>query len=432
MTSEEMTRILVVDDEQPVREAYRAVLCTPVPESDELAQTEAELFGAPESAADKRSFDVTFAAQGEEAVAAIGASVAEDRPYQLAFLDVRMPPGIDGVETARRIRQLDDQVNIVIVTGYSDNHPRDIATQVPPFDKLFYISKPFQALELHQFALALDAKWHAERSLRRTNLDLREKYAELEATHRDLTAAKQEVERANHAKSEFLASMSHELRTPLNAVIGFAELMRSETLGPLGDERYRGYADDIYHGGAHLLLVINDLLDFSKAEANKIELRCEILDPKPLVNGVLRLVREQAHRGRVELRVDDLSVLPVINGDELRLRQILLNLLSNAVKFTPPGGVVTISGRRDSGGNLIISVVDTGIGMTEKDLEQAFEPFGQVDSAFARRFQGTGLGLPIAKRLIELHGGTLRLTSRIGSGTEAAIHLPADRLVTAA
>ena len=431
MTSEEATRILAVDDEQPVREAYRAVLCTADAESDELAETEAELFGAPESATDKRPFDVTFAAQGEEAVAAVAASIAEERPFQLVFLDVRMPPGLDGVETARRIRQLDDQVNIVIVTGYSDNHPRDIATQVPPFDKLFYISKPFQALELQQFALALDTKWHAERSLRRTNLDLQERYADLEAAHRDLTAAKNEVERATRAKSEFLASMSHELRTPLNAVIGFAEVMRSETFGPLGDERYRDYVDDIYHGGAHLLRVINDLLDFSKAEANKIELRCELLDPKPLVTSVLKLVRDQAHRAQVEL-VDDLSVLPAINGDELRLRQILLNLLSNAIKVTKSGGVVTISGRRDAAGDLIISVVDTGIGMTEKDLERALEPFGQVDSAHARRLQGTGLGLPIAKRLIELHGGTLRLTSRVGSGTEAAIHFPANRLVTAA
>ena len=254
----------------------------------------------------------------------------------------------------------------------------------------------------------------------------------MERTFDELAAAKQEAERASRARGEFLANMTHELRSPLNAVMGFADMLRAETFGPLGDERYRGYADDIYHGGTHLLRVINDLLDFSKAEASKLQLHCELLEAKPLVEDVLKLVREQALRGRVELRIDDLSSLPVINGDELRLRQVLLNLLSNAVKFTPAGGTVTVSGRVDSSGDVIVSVADTGIGMSEQDLKVALEPFGQVEGNYARKFQGTGLGLPIAKHLVELHGGTLVLTSKPNIGTEAMILLPAERLDKAA
>jgi signal transduction histidine kinase len=431
MTPEDPIHILVVDDEAPILEAYRAVLCPPPDEHSELADAEAELFGTTK-VADERPFTVKFASQGEDAVAQVAAALAEGQPFKAIFLDVRMPPGIDGIETARRIRRLDGHVNIVMVTGYSDNHPRDIATQVPPFDKLFYISKPFQALELQQFAFALDAKWRAERSLRQSHLALEEQYSTLETTFAELSRVTKEVERASQAKGEFLANMSHELRTPLNAVIGFAEILRGEMFGPLGNERYRGYADDIYHGGAHLMRVINDLLDFSKAEASKLKLNCELLELKSLVNAVLTLVREQAIRGCVELRVDDLALLPIINGDELRLRQVLLNLLSNAVKFTPAGGTVTVSGRIDAAGDLVFAVADTGIGMSEADLAVALEPFGQAENSYARKFQGTGLGLPLAKRLIELHGGRLVLTSKPGSGTEAAMVLPAERLAVAA
>jgi signal transduction histidine kinase len=242
----------------------------------------------------------------------------------------------------------------------------------------------------------------------------------------DLVRAHAEAEAASRAKSEFLANMSHELRTPLNAIIGFAEVIERETFGPTGS-RYREYASDIHGSGRHLLQVINDILDLSKVEAGQMLLHEARLDPALVMQGCVRLIRPRASKSSVRLYMAFDPNLPVLLADEARLRQIGLNLLSNAVKFTKAGGRVSISTGLDSAGGITISVADTGIGMTEDEIRIALEPFRQVTSSLSRTNEGTGLGLPLTKTLVELHGGRLDIASAPGRGTTVTVTFPPSR-----
>jgi signal transduction histidine kinase len=251
-------------------------------------------------------------------------------------------------------------------------------------------------------------------------------------SERRLAVAKEEAETASRIKSEFLANMSHELRTPLNAIIGFSDVMQSELLGPLGP-RYRSYAKDIQQSGEHLLGIINDILDLSKIEAGRLTLREEVVDPAEMARDCARLVRARAEEAGVVLQLKVVADAPrQLSADAVKLKQILLNVLSNAVKFTPRGGHVDVALRRGDRGNLEIAVADTGIGMTESEVAIALQPFGQIESAFARTQQGTGLGLPLTKALVELHGGTMAIESVRGRGTTVIISFPLERVWNAA
>jgi len=245
----------------------------------------------------------------------------------------------------------------------------------------------------------------------------------------ELIQAKEDAELANRTKSEFLTNMSHELRTPLNAVIGFSEIMRNPLDGSIDPEAYGEYANNVHQSGVHLLELINDILDISKIEAGKFELNEEVFEPDATIAVCLRLIKERAIENAVELDVEVDGHLPRIRADERKVKQILLNLLSNAVKFTPEGGRVSVRARADSKAGLVISVQDTGIGIARDDIPKVLSAFVQVDSALTRQFQGTGLGLPLAKSLAELHGGTLELESEIGAGTVVTMSLPPDRLL---
>ena len=427
-------RILVADDERPVLDAYKLVISDLNPVSEaatRIGTLEALLFGAPASDASAASavpmYSHLLCSSGEAAVQAIRDSRPEDPPIPVAFIDVRMPPGIDGIEAAARIRALDPEINIVIVTAYSDSNPREIALRIPPLDKLFYISKPFQKMELQQFVLALTSKWKAERALRQLNQEVTQRLLDLEAAYAELEEARLRAEQANKTKSEFLANMSHELRTPLNAMIGFTDLMRNETFGPIENNRYRQYLDDINHSSAHLLRMINDLLDFAAIEAGKLHLHIDRVELDDVIQSVNSLVRLQADQAGIKLRQERLLTPVHLRADEHRLRQVLLNLLSNAIKFTPSGGRITVAASIDADGALLVSVTDTGIGMDKTDLGAALEPFGQVNRGFAKKYQGTGLGLTIAKNLTEMQGGSLSLASELGKGTEATLRFPSDR-----
>jgi PAS domain S-box-containing protein len=244
-----------------------------------------------------------------------------------------------------------------------------------------------------------------------------------------LQDAKEMAEAASRAKSEFLANMSHELRTPLNAILGFAEIIRDRLLGPIGDPRYAEYAHDIHSSGNHLLRIINDILDLSKVEAGRLDLVEEPVDVQEIVGSVVVLLRERVARAGLAFKVDLPGTMLLVRADERKLKQVLMNLLSNAVKFTPAGGEVAIKATIDDHRGLILEVHDTGIGIAPGDLARAMSPFGQVDSRLSRRYEGTGLGLPLAKAFAELHGGTLELDSTPGEGTVARIILPPDRLV---
>ncbi len=244
-----------------------------------------------------------------------------------------------------------------------------------------------------------------------------------------LAATQISLESANRAKTDFLAHMSHELRTPLNAIIGFSEMIASALVGPLSS-RYRDYAADVQASGKHLLAIINDILDLSKVEAGRLELQESMVSLAELLEACRRMVVERTDAAGVRLEVQPTDVS--VRADELRLKQVLLNLLSNAVKFTPKGGRVSVSTAITSAGEIAIAVTDTGIGMRAEDIPRALEPFGQIDDGARGSRQGTGLGLPLAVCLTELHHGRLSIDSVTGRGTTVTVTLPAERVRFAA
>jgi signal transduction histidine kinase len=257
--------------------------------------------------------------------------------------------------------------------------------------------------------------------------------------HTDITEAKRrevalrtatiQAESSNRAKTEFLARMSHELRTPLNAIIGFAEMIGRQLLGPVGMPRYVEYANDIARSSQHLLGIISDVLDISKIEAGRIQLHEEAI----VLSGVMRecaeMLASSAAREAVSVIVEAPANLPSLVGDPTKIKQILLNLVSNAVKFSRPGGQVRVAAGLEDSGWCRIVVSDYGIGIAPEDIKRVLEPFGQVDNALNRRRGGTGLGLPIAKALVELHNGTLRVDSTVGTGTTVTLRFPPERLL---
>jgi signal transduction histidine kinase len=264
---------------------------------------------------------------------------------------------------------------------------------------------------------------------------LRAYITELETTKNQLETRTEEVRTAlneaaagSQAKSQFLAAMSHELRTPLNAIIGFSEVQVSQMFGPIGDARYLEYARDIHRSGSHLLALINDVLDFSKLDAYGLDIQEEPVDLGEHLAEAVHLMRGQSETSQVALRLEADDGMPILYADPRRLRQIVLNLLSNALKFTPKGGEVVVAATWTSTG-YEVAVRDTGIGIEPTDIASALEPFRQVDNSLSRSFEGTGLGLPLAKRLVERHEGTLSLESAPGVGTTVTVWLPAARAI---
>jgi len=260
-------------------------------------------------------------------------------------------------------------------------------------------------------------------------LDLAAKQAKLEATNLLLEESKQRAEQASAAKSLFLANMSHELKTPLNAIIGFSEVIKNQTMDPAGAKNSAEYAEGILSSGHHLSELIGNILDISKLEAGKMSLDEGVIEIAALVKASVVRLSQRGRQKRITLETDLPEEAPLIRGDELKLRQVLLNLLSNAVKFTPEGGRVTIRFELARNGEPVIAISDTGIGMSPDEITVALEPFGQVDNGLAKLYEGTGIGLPLAKRLVELHGGKLAVESVRDAGTTVRVYLPANCVV---
>ena len=237
---------------------------------------------------------------------------------------------------------------------------------------------------------------------------------------------------ANRAKSQFLGNMSHELRTPLNAVIGFSEIIRDQALGPSAADSYRDYANDIHTAGEHLLRIVNDVLDISQIEAGRLVLQESEMDVRTVVQATVKLISQSAFEGGVALIVKLPADLPGLIADEIRVKQVLLNLLSNAIKFSNRGSTVTIGAGREPDGSLAIWVADTGIGMSEREIDTAMQPFKQVVGTLSRSHDGVGLGLSLVDGFVTLHGGRLKLTSAPGKGTTAKVIFPPERVLAVA
>ncbi len=240
-----------------------------------------------------------------------------------------------------------------------------------------------------------------------------------------------EAEAANRAKSEFLATMSHELRTPLNAIIGFSEMIRQQYMGPVGSPKYVEYAGDIHDSGQHLLSIISDILDLAKAESGKLELNETVFDLNVVVKSTLKMFQQKADEDGVTLDFTPTHGDFHVRADARLIRQVALNLVSNAMKFTPGGGKVSIHVFVSSDFGIALTVADTGIGIAAENIDRVLRPFEQVESSLSRTHGGTGLGLPYSKKVVEIHGGTLKLSSKINHGTTVRVSLPAARVCAA-
>lgn len=244
-----------------------------------------------------------------------------------------------------------------------------------------------------------------------------------------LQAAKDEAEAANRAKSYFLANVSHELRTPLNAVLGYSEVLRDEIFGPMDHDRYHEYSKDIHASGEHLLNLIEDILDLSKIETGNIAVEENEIEVRTLIDDAVRIAAPAVQAGSFDLSIEVAPDIPMILGDEIRLRQVLLNLLSNAFKFTPEGGSITVTADINEKGEPEFIVRDSGVGIAKSDIPQVLAPFGRVQQTIHENERGTGLGLPLSKSLVEMHGGSFTISSDLGAGTEVRFALPAHRAV---
>lgn len=421
-------RLLIIDDTESIHADFRKILERKVSDTSNLDSLEASLFGEEQEAGVEDQFSIDGVYQGKDGLAAVEKAREEGQPYAMAFVDMRMPPGWDGVETVEKIWACDPDLQIVICTAYSDYSWDDIRARVGDSDQLLILKKPFDTVEVLQLANALTEKWKLGQQAKLKLADLEHlvtaRTAELHSANEKLHTANEKMKelaskamQASEAKGNFLASMSHEIRTPMNGILGVVDLLAETPL----EERQRSLVDTLQGSADSLLTLINDILDFSKIEAGKIEFEEKDFDLRTVMDGALELLAERAHRKGIEITLSVGEGLESgLRGDPLRLRQVVLNLVSNAIKFTEEGEVfIRVEHKNDQEGRaqILFSVRDTGIGIKESAQEALFQPFTQADATVTRKHGGTGLGLAICKSLVEMMHGQLGVNSIYGQGS---------------
>ncbi|MCZ6655071.1 MAG: ATP-binding protein [Planctomycetota bacterium] len=322
----------------------------------------------------------------------------------VVLLDLSLPDS-QGLETLTRMQRANPELPIVILSGLADEQVALSAVQLGAQD---YIVKGHK----HGDIMARSIRYAIERK----------------RGHLSLVEALEKAELASRSKSEFLANMSHELRTPLNAIMGFSELIAMETFGKITPAKYAGYVNDIHQSASYLMDIISDILDISKIESGKHTLNEENVDVGEIVKICNRLITPRAEENEIELVFSVQKALPALYADECAVKQILINLLGNAVKFNP-GSRVEIDVRVANSGELVISIADNGAGIAAQDLPTVLEPFVQIENAFTRQHEGTGLGLPLSVGLAEAHGGSLTIESAVGVGTKVTVQFPKHRVL---
>jgi signal transduction histidine kinase/AmiR/NasT family two-component response regulator len=427
---ESRRRILIVDDNAEIHEDFKKMLLTGrVKKDSETKELEKELFGAAGKEPQEDvslSYDIDDAYQGEEAIAMVDRAAAEGRPYALAFMDVRMPPGMDGITTIEKIWEKHPTMEMVICTAFSDYSWNQMLEKLGHTDHLLFIKKPFDGVAVKQIALTLTTKWDLDcknrEHLKNLESEVEKRTAQIKNMMLHLSDLKNKAEAATRAKSEFLSNMSHEIRTPMNAVIGFGELLKSTTL----TEQQKDYVNTICTSGELLIALINDILDIAKIESGKVVLEEIDFDMEYLITSILKILRTRTGGKNIDLNLVYPEGIPRhFKGDPTRLRQIFINLVGNAVKFTDQGEVTVRIKLEDADLTSVASIAklkffvkDTGIGIPREKQNEIFEAFTQADSSVTRKYSGTGLGLTITRSLLTMMGSNIAVQSEPGKGAE--------------
>ncbi|MBL8177854.1 MAG: hypothetical protein JNK48_24460 [Bryobacterales bacterium] len=417
-------RILITDDNEAIHEDLRKILTPAHGLDEEIAGDEEILFGTRTLQA--RPFRLDSAFQGRDALRLVQDALRQGDPYSMAFVDVRMPPGWDGVETIRHLWREDPDLQVVLCTAYTDYSWREILENLGDSHHFVILKKPFETIEVTQLAHALTSKREALQESRRHLRELEEEIRHRRDTERDLVAALDAAEEANRCKRDFLATMSHEFRTPLNAILGYTDMM-AEDARQLELPQLLPTIGKVQLAGRHLLELVSDILDMSRIESGRMAIQKEKVSVAKLVQEAVALAAPLAAKRGNRLLAPSHGAPLWIEADEARFRQCLLNLLGNACKFTAEGEVsLEIAPLADSGRQWIEwTVRDSGIGIAPEHLPKLFRPFSQIDSAITRKYGGTGLGLAITQRLCHLMGGDIRVESTPGAGSAFTIRIPA-------